>query len=495
MLTIDRWHQALALRGPQRDPRAVPDRAEAIARHASALLAGALDACLPRHAGEVIRIRQLQVALAIDVARHPDEAAPAYAAALARHIVDAIDDGGPDVVCFADRIAYHAAFAVALAAGDAHARWVFDEFDGLASLPRAAALRTLFEERPAEAWPLLARLARETAVFAMLEGAEGLRVLDVLIAEAMVADAASAAPALPPPSVLACPAAAVLERLARAAASGCRLDEVLVAAALAGATVARPGTPWAASSSGASPTALEQRLRERSPAARAAARAATASATAASRLSQDEFALFEDTPCAAAGLVLLLDELGDWTRALPDALRSAFALAALAAAAPAEDAARLWHDACWRALFGVEAAFGLDELATLLGDTDAQAVFDAAAAFGVEAPRDDDAAALDTPLLHGLPAAWRALVTTAAQYAWRRVAWRVPGMAGASIGYLRRNLLGGDGSARRVDDDHWHWRVPRAPLHVLLAMTTLTAREHVWRGPPARLLMLEFHGS
>jgi len=494
VLTIARWHQALALRGPQRAPRAVPDRAEAIARHAGVVLAGALDACLARHAGEVIRIRQLHVAVAIDVARHPDEAAPAYASSLARHIVDAIDDGGPDVVRFPDRVAYHAAFAVALAAGDAHARWVFDEFDGLASLPAAAALRTLFEERPADAWPLLALLARETAVFALLEGGEGLRVLDVLIGEATVADAASAAPALPPSSVLACPAAAVLERLARAAASGSALDEGLVAAALAGAIATRPGTPWATSSSGASRTALEHRLRERSPEARAAARAAATSARRASHLSQDEFALFEDTPCAAAGLVLLLDELGDWTSALPDAPRGAFALAALAAAAPAADAPRLWHDACWRALFGVEAAFGLDELAALLNDIHAQAVVDAAAAFGVEEPRDDDAAALDTPLLHGLPAAWRTLVATAAQYAWRRVAWRVPGMAGASIGYLRRNLLGGDGSACLVDDDHWHWRVPRAPLHVLLAMTTLAAREHVWRGPPARLLTLEFHG-
>lgn len=534
-LAIDRWHQALALRGPQRAPQAVPDHAEALARGAGPSLAAALYECLARHAGEVIRIRGLDIALAIDVGRPRDEATPVYAAALARGIADAIAGGGGDVVRFADRGAYHAAFAVALAAGDAHRRWVFDEFDGLASIPPAAALRTLVEREPAGAWPLLARLAREPSVFAMLEGAEALRVLDVLVAEAPGASARAGAPRLPPPSVLACPAAAVLERLARAAAAGAAIDRALLAATLS-ATLATPSTRARTDNSAsavATHAALKDRLHALAPMAHAEGSAPASTPPHAPVADPRPSPFADETPCAAAGLVVLLDEIDAWLdAALPQ--RGALALAALAAAATADDAPRVWSDASWRALLGVDPALDIGDLAESLAAADPQDAANAAASVAASASRGAarrwrdahgdvrgvdaatglwrdaadaapadracwrragaDAAALDHPLLHALPPAWRALAVAGAQFAWRRVAWRVPGMRDSSLHYLRRNLLGGDGSALRTGDDGWHWRVTRAPLHVLLAMTTLAAHERRWRGPPERRLTLEFHG-
>lgn len=541
-IAIDRWHQALSLRGPQSAPQAARGRAEALARGAGPALWAALQPYLARHPGEVIRIRQLDVALALDLARPPDEGAPAYAAALARRIVDAIDDGGADVVRFADRATYRAAYAVALAAGDAQRRWVFDEFDGLALLPPGAAVRTLFEQEPARAWALLARLAREPAVFALLAGADALRVLDVLLDEAAHAAPPAALPRLPPPSVLACPAAAVLERIARAAAAGVPTDHALVAAAL-GAARSNQAAPDDASDADVR-AGLASRLHGAAPTGHAAEVARTAPSGMVPSPDADTPALHAmvDQPCAEAGLVVLLDELDAWLderfcAALPalehGSARGAFALAALAAAG---DAQRVWTDNVWRALLDVDARLDINELAAALeaggrlDDAEAAATATAATAGrgatlrwrdaarvlrGVDAatglwraadddapPADrvrwrrarDDAAALDLPLLHALPTRWRALGAAAAQFAWRRAAWRVPGLRDASLPYLRRNLLGGDGSATRVADDHWHWRVARAPLHVLLALTTLGARERAWRGPPGRRLTLEFHG-
>ncbi|MBI5259415.1 MAG: hypothetical protein HY855_23130 [Burkholderiales bacterium] len=533
-ITIDRWHQALSLRGPQRAPQAARERAEALARGAGAALGGALQAWLQRHEGEVIRVRRLELALALDLARATDEAAPGYAAALARAIADAIDDGGADVVRFADRSAYVAAFAVSLAAGDAHQRWMFDEFDGLAPLPPAAALRTLVEQAPDTAWTLITRLAEAPAVFAMLAGADALRVLDVLITTARPSPPGATPPALPPPGVLACPAAAVLERLARAAAAGQAPDAALVATAIAAvlargamrAPVATTGAPAAIDA------ALEQRLASLAPALRAQPAGPDAPPRQA-WVAQGLPCLDEATPCAAAGLVVLLDELDAWLDAACPA-RGAVALAALATAAAPDDTLRVWRDPAWRALLGVDAGLDIGDLGVLLAAHDARpaaaqgAAVAAAASRGTaccwrdaqrrtrgvdgatglwldSAPADAaadracwrraraDEAALDHPLQHALPPAWGALVRMAAQFAWRRVAWRVPGLCGASLPWLRSNLLGGDGSVRHDTKTPWHWRCPRAPLHVLLAMTTLAAREHVWRGPPARRLSLEFH--
>jgi hypothetical protein len=86
-----------------------------------------------------------------------------------------------------------------------------------------------------------------------------------------------------------------------------------------------------------------------------------------------------------------------------------------------------------------------------------------------------DFRALDNPLLHaGCPPAWRLAIMAGAQFAWRRVSQRVPGMLLASLPYLRSNLLGRRGCVVETGASTWHWCVARPPLHVLLAMTGIT---------------------
>ena len=158
-LAIEHWHHAIRLTGPHRAPQAVRDQVEAVSRGCGTALSAALGEYLRARPGEVIRVRSLRFDFACDTQRDPAQTMRALAAGLARCIVDGIESGGGDVVRFDDELAYVAAFAVALAEGDAHRRWYFDDFDGLAVLPSGVALRTLFETRPEQAWPLLERLA------------------------------------------------------------------------------------------------------------------------------------------------------------------------------------------------------------------------------------------------------------------------------------------------------------------------------------------------
>jgi len=98
----------------------------------------------------------------------------------------------------------------------------------------------------------------------------------------------------------------------------------------------------------------------------------------------------------------------------------------------------------------------------------------------------------DEPLAAALPAAWRDVFVACAQIAWRRVAQRVPGMEGAPIAYLRRNLVGSGGTATRLGPAHWRWSVDRAPLHVLLALTGIARSRPSWSGPPPATFEWEF---
>jgi hypothetical protein len=57
-------------------------------------------------------------------------------------------------------------------------------------------------------------------------------------------------------------------------------------------------------------------------------------------------------------------------------------------------------------------------------------------------------------------------------------------MNGASLPYLRRNLLSRPGDFVRSAADRVHWRLARPPLHVLLALAGLARRTCRWSGPP-----------
>lgn len=464
-LAIDRWHHALHLAGPHREPQAVRDRVEGLAGACTSALGEALAPWLAAHPGERVRVRRLALRLALDVRRDPQAAAQALAAQLARCIVDGIEAGGPDVVRFASELDRIEAFALALAAGDAHSRWYFDDLAGLAPLPPGAALRTLVEGDPALAWPLLARLAAHPAALALVGEGDALRWLDVLIAQADTGATCAVAQleCWIPPRLAAPSARAVLALLARARSHGVPPAPALCAAALA-AVLAR-GVPARAAPAGPARDAvgllhgeLAQRLAALGPLGRSAWREARELRAAGTPADGAAAVPVFDGPCAMAGLVMLLPELESLLEsglgaALPaiesGSARGAFSLAALALAGG--DARAVWHDPAWRALLDVPPALCWSELAAA-------------------------------------PVAPRAV----ARHLWRRVSQRVPGMLGASLPYLRRNLLAAGGHAVSDDGEHWRFRVPRGPLHVLLAMTSLSQRELRWSGPPARRISIGF---
>ena len=94
----------------------------------------------------------------------------------------------------------------------------------------------------------------------------------------------------------------------------------------------------------------------------------------------------------------------------------------------------------------------------------------------------------DQELCRDVPLRWRVVFLAAAQIAWRRLAYRVPGMNGASLPYLRRNLLSPQGDFARVAADRVHWRLARPPLHVLLGLAGMARSTRRWGGPPEQAI-------
>jgi hypothetical protein len=89
----------------------------------------------------------------------------------------------------------------------------------------------------------------------------------------------------------------------------------------------------------------------------------------------------------------------------------------------------------------------------------------------------------------GLPGEWSWVFSQLAQLTCRRFAYRIPGMAGASLGYLYGNLLDSGG---RFDPETDLFTLTRPPLHVLLNLTGIGRGTRRWPGPPQRELQLEY---
>lgn len=89
----------------------------------------------------------------------------------------------------------------------------------------------------------------------------------------------------------------------------------------------------------------------------------------------------------------------------------------------------------------------------------------------------------------GLPEPWLCLLIQMAQVAMRRFAYRIPGMAGASLPYLCERFLAGGGS---FDARSNRLELRRPPLYVLLNLCGASRRRIRWSGPPERQLVLEY---
>jgi hypothetical protein len=221
--------------------------------------------------------------------------------------------------------------------------------------------------------------------------------------------------------------------------------------------------------------------------------------------------------------------------------RGAAALAIIALAAGRGQSSLVWNDAAWREIFGVTDACFSHEFAAALTATTPDAAVRAQSAIAATAARhvrgdviatafrargarlridvdtstglwcrvasEGEAAGssenvrfrerlsaarkaradwltLDIDPAHALPLDWLKVFVSCAQIAWRRLAQRVPGMSGASLAYLRANLVGAAGEVTRVAPQRWHWRIQRPPLHVLLTLAGLARSERCWPGPP-----------
>ena len=230
--------------------------------------------------------------------------------------------------------------------------------------------------------------------------------------------------------------------------------------------------------------------------------------------------------------------------------RELAALTAIAIAAGGEHARLVWYDASWREFLGIAPALQWNQYAEVFTATTADSAHRAQRVLGATALQHLRGTAISTALrvrgsrLHcvaddsnglwlslrsddrdppsalptsfrarlaaarraaadwraldddtlsaSLPLEWSAVFIACAQTAWRRLAQRVPGMRGASIRYLRDNLLGVGGTATRLAPDHWRWSSHRAPLHVLLNLAGMARSTQTWRGPPERRFEWEF---
>lgn len=89
----------------------------------------------------------------------------------------------------------------------------------------------------------------------------------------------------------------------------------------------------------------------------------------------------------------------------------------------------------------------------------------------------------------GLPEPSQWLLIQAAQVAMRRFAFRIPGMALASLPYLCERFLAGGG---RFDAESDRLELRRPPLYVLLNLCDASRRQIRWSGPPERVLHLDY---
>jgi hypothetical protein len=528
MLTIQRLRlQLRATTLPGRSEALQRRLQDALERALPGRLQAALPAADPGAPGALLFIDRIELGADAAVATvgsawDDERIVDALARALARALAGALARG--EGRRFDDRAGWLAAYLAARAegtGGDRH--WSFDAFDGLRALPLSAALRTVIVGEPAQALAALGRLA--PPVLARL--ADALADADLLRIFAAWQRGGADAAALPGAHALWQAATAIAggdrRALFRAAVAtgrqsggggdGDRSDagsapaaadspaamaaRLPLLAALADLAAARPWPVQATAAGGDAPTALRTLCRacgvdpgwvDRLDAGQAAelcatllpATAATAPATGADGTGTAAPPAAPPRHSAHGGAFVLLAVLGwtgaplRWQQALAAdprcadgdsaALARALALAVVAPALAPATQSLVWRDAALRQALALADAPPLlrRHAAALAALLRRERLPPAGTA---EAPSA-------APPLLGARSDRRLAAFGAALLV--RLGERVPGGAGASAGWLRRNLLAADVRVDAAGDGTAQVLLGRAPLHVLLLLAGLT---------------------
>jgi hypothetical protein len=125
-------------------PLRVRDRLDGvIERELPPTLARAFDSWFSDNDPSIWIIQQLDIHACLNAAAEPEQISRHFAAQLARHLSQALQDGDHNNVRhFSNRADYLASFLSDLASGAAWSQWYYESFTGLKSLPVPAALRT-----------------------------------------------------------------------------------------------------------------------------------------------------------------------------------------------------------------------------------------------------------------------------------------------------------------------------------------------------------------
>jgi len=463
-------------------PRSLEMRLAEAARRG---LAPALDRALADWSGpEVVRVRRLEVEIAMDAGFDPD----LFAALLARAIGSALRRAGGDgVVAYSTRAAYLAALVEALAAGRAWGCWWQREAEGLRALPVAAAIRTALAVDPKIGLEALAILPplRLAVVLDALGPGEANRLLDEFSATrrgsatpaasiAAIADAASAG-AEPSPLALYVRAAARSE-----AAAGSAL--AAAARAWAALTHALAGRSEAAAAGFLASLASDGAIAELGPALQSSSEARRVLAQRLARRRNEMPATADAEPdwrfTRFGGLFLLLptlglDEIAETVAGVPGP--DATTLIGYAALGLCAGRARFgaWlADPLWRELFGLPVQDPPEALAEQLRAIPDR-VWETVMPLGDALAGMRDASFLLAPRQLLQSRAARRATARLARSMLTRFARRLAGFRGSSAPFLWHNLLSVTAAVERVGDGGWQARLSRPPLDVLLSLSRL----------------------
>jgi hypothetical protein len=490
-IEIERFSVTCLVAEDQPRPDLLGERLGEVAAGIGGALGASLAPLFDAHGEGVCLIRRIEIDLALDVDAGEPQQRAAWAKQIAASLARRLAGDGDGIVRFTSGAAQLAHFLDRLAAGDAWSLWYHRQYVGLCALPDSMAARSALLADPAAGLASLQLMDGWTRqrLFGVLGEAECRRVLDGLAAQGAPCADAGYALAAALPGCRTAPAhtgAAALELyLALATASGQAPDReqavLMRAVAELRAAAARGETGLLGVLDAASPGTLMRRTVDVLGPEAAGIAPALQALPAAERRQLAQALGAAGVPraieyTAQGGLFLLLDgldlvmpsNLAEWPDCVGiDACMPAarlLRLLVLANGLGPEQAPQILDDTLWRALFAVPPRLNRRDI------TDWSAALPAP----LLARWMRELRVAPLPAWPGEPAPVARILGRASRALLQRFARRLPGFAEAGPQYLRANFLG-VGAKVEYDADSVTATLARAPLDVILAMSTLSS--------------------